>query len=82
MSYATSRATAGYSPSPWTTPQGKHPKNTDPMQPPGTKGSAPAVEPVSIDARAERQHDGRFEVLGPAPEWALHMRDNVPGSED
>jgi hypothetical protein len=49
---------------------------------PDTEGGGSTVEPGSIDARAERQHDAQFEVLGPAPEWALRMWDNVPGSGD
>ncbi len=35
------------------------------------EGTAPAAEPgMSAAERAERQHDARFTVEGPAPEWA------------
>lgn len=38
------------------------------------KDTVPAAEPRMSEAeRAERQHDARFTVEGPAPDWAIRM---------
>lgn len=32
---------------------------------------------MTSEQRAERQHDARFAVTGPAPEWAMRMFGNA-----
>lgn len=41
------------------------------------KGATPEGEPMTSEQRAERQHDARFAVTGPAPEWAMRMFGNA-----
>ena len=43
-----------------------------------TESAAPGTGPLmSPEERAERHRDARYEVVGDAPDWAMHVWDDI-----